>query len=104
MSHALLTVGRRRRYVSLLLAVGLVATLVPVLPVVADPPDVTYSYDFSGVDNDPWESGWSFVGDETPTIESNRSPRSCGAPLRTNAQGGGGSLSESQLGLLSSLC
>ena len=71
MSHALLTVGRRRRYVSLLLAVGLVATLVPVLPVVADPPDVTYSYDFSGVDNDPWESGWSFVGDETPTIESN---------------------------------
>ena len=65
MSHALLTAGRRRRYVALLLAVGLVVTLVPVLPVAADPPDVTHSYDFSGADGDPWESGWVFVGDET---------------------------------------
>ncbi|MGF1617251.1 MAG: S8 family serine peptidase [Acidimicrobiia bacterium] len=65
--------GRGRRLTVFLLAFGLVVSLVPVLPVAADPPDVTYSYDFSGVDDDPWETGWSFssTGSEGPYIANN---------------------------------
>lgn len=61
------------RLVSFLVFLGLLLGLVPVLPVLADPPDVNYSYDFSGTDDDPWETGWSHFSsdpsEDMPTID-----------------------------------
>ena len=75
---SVITASRRefaasRRSVGWLVVMALVVSLVPALPVSADPPDVTYSYAFSGDDDDPWESGWSHFSsdpsEDMPTVE-----------------------------------
>ena len=52
-------VGDIGRRIPLVLVLALLLGLVPVVPADAEP-DFSYSYDFSGLDDDPWEAGWSF--------------------------------------------
>jgi hypothetical protein len=75
---SVITASRRefaasRRSVGWLVVMALFVSLIPALPASADPPDVAYSYAFSGDDDDPWEAGWTHFSsdpsEDMPTIE-----------------------------------
>lgn len=64
------------RPVSFLIVASLLMALLPTAPASADPPDVTYSYDFTGDNEAPWGSGWTHLSSDpsepSPYLDDDR--------------------------------
>lgn len=63
------------RLTALVVAATLVLSVVPSVPAVADPPDVVYSYAFTGDNEAAWGAGWTHLSsdptEEYPVLEDN---------------------------------